>query len=315
MIQVENWERIRRAYHIEQKSVGAIMRETGQAYRTVKRIIESRTPGKYALKQGRRAPVLGSYKEQIREWLRQNGDLPAKQRYTASRIYHLLCEKGYGGAESTVRHYVSVVRKGQKKVEVYLPLAFEPGQDGQVEWGEADVILNGQQVTVQLFVIRLGYSRRTWVMAFPSQKQEAFFLGHVEAFHHFGGVPRRLTYDNLTTAVRKILQGKDRQEQERFLTFRGFYLFDSHFCTPGEGHEKGSVEHGVGYVRRQYLVPLPQVASYQELNDYLRRRCDEDDERQVHGQPATIGAMWQTERSHLRCPARIMIVAVRSKWY
>ena len=300
MIRVENWERIRRAYHVEQKSIRGIMRETGQAYRTVKRIIESTEPGKYRLKQGRRAPVLGSYQEQIRVWVESNRNLPTKQRYTSSRIYQLLREQGYGGAESTVRHYVGVLRQGQKKVEVYLPLAFEPGQDGQVDWGEAEVILNGEQVTVQLFVMRLNYSRRTFVMAFPNQKQEAFFLGHVEAFHYFGGVPRRLTYDNLTTAVRKILQGKDRQEQERFLSFRGRYLFDTYFCTPGEGHEKGGVEHGVGYVRRQYLVPLPAVSAYQELNAYLHQRCLDDDGRQVHGQPASIGAMWQRECGQLR---------------
>jgi len=300
MINVEHWERIRRAYYIDQKSMREIMRETGHAWRTVKRIIESTEPARYVLQQARRAPQLGPYKEEIAALLAQNGRLPAKQHYTSSRIYQLLLEKGYQGAESTVRHYVGQVRKAQRKPAVYLPLTFDPGQDGQVDWGEATVILQGERVTVQLFVMRLCYSRRTFVMAFPSQKQEAFFLGHVEAFAYFGGVPRRLTYDNLTTAVQKILRGRDRQEQERFLAFRGVYLFESHFCTPGEGHEKGGVEHGVGYVRRQYLVPLPEVASYQELNDYLRQRCLADDGRQVHGQPATIGAMWQAEQPQLR---------------
>lgn len=300
MIDVESWEQIRRAYYLEQKSMREIGRETGHAWRTVKRVIESGEPGRYVLRNGRDAPKLGPYKEAIGELLKQNLHLPVKQRYTSSRIYQLLREKGYVGAESTVRHYVGQVRKAQRKPALYLPLTFDPGQDAQVDWGEAEVILAGAQVTVQLFVMRLCYSRRTFVMAFPSQKQEAFFQGHVAAFHHFGGVPRRLTYDNLTTAVQKILQGKERQEQEQFLTLRGTYLFDSHFCTPGAGHEKGGVEHGIGYVRRQYLVPLPEVASYQELNALLLRRCLADDERQVQGQPATIGAMWQTEQPQLR---------------
>lgn len=281
MIDVEIWEQIRRAYYLEQKSIREIERETGHAWRTVKRIIESGEPSKYVLKEGRDAPKLGPYREEISELLKQNLHLPVKQRYTSSRIYQLLREKGFTGAESTVRHYVGQVRKAQRRPAVFLPLAFDPGQDAQVDWGEAVVILAGVQVTVQLFVMRLCYSRRTFVMAFPSQKQEAFFQGHVEAFQHFGGVARRLTYDNLTTAVQKILQGKERQEQERFLTLRGTYLFDSHFCTPGAGHEKGGVEHGIGFVRRQYLVPLPEVASYQELNLLLRQRCLADDERQV----------------------------------
>ena len=94
-------------------------------------------------------------------------------------------------------------------------------------------------------------------MAFPTQKQESFFAGHVQAFQYFGGVPRRLTYDNLTTAVLRVLKGRNRQEQEAFIVFRSHHLFESHFCTPGQGHEKGGVEHGVGYARRNFMVPIP----------------------------------------------------------
>lgn len=98
------------------------------------------------------------------------------------------------------------------------------------------------------------------------QKQEAFLEGHVHAFHHFGGVPRRLTYDNLTTAVRRILEGRNREEQETFISFRSHYLYESNFCNPREAHEKGKIENGVGFGRRNFLVPPPVVSSYEELN-------------------------------------------------
>ncbi|MEZ4865675.1 MAG: IS21 family transposase [Caldilineaceae bacterium] len=300
MISVEKWESIRRGYYVEGKSIRELMRETGHSYRTIQRALKGNEAGKYQKKGERKAPVLGPYKGEIEAMLAANETMPRKQRYTSSRIYALVREKGFTGAESTVRHYVSEMRKEKRRPAVYLPLSFEPGQDGQVDFGEAEIMLAGKRVTVQLFVMRLSYSRRLFVMAFPSQQQEAFFLGHVEAFHYFGGVPQRLSYDNLTVAVQKILEGRARREQERFLRFRGHYLFASHFCTPGAGHEKGSVEHGVGYVRRQYLVPLPVVNSFAELNADLRKRCLADDARQVKGQPATIGAMWQTEQPHLR---------------
>jgi len=304
MINVEKWESIRRGYYNEGKSMRTLMRETGHSFRTVRRIIEGNEPGRYVLKAGRRAPVLGAYQAQIDTMLEANTNLPRKQQYTASRIYQRIREAGFAGAESTVRHYVSQMRKKVRRPAVYLPLSFEPGRDAQVDWHpagtRAEVVMQGARTTVQLFVIRLNYSRRTFVMAFPSQKQEAFFQGHVAAFHHFGGVPWRLTYDNLTTAVRKILQGHARQEQTAFLTLRGQYLFESHFCTPGEGHEKGGVEHGVGYVRRQYLVPLPEVASFTDLNAYLQQCCLTDDQRQVKGQSAPIGELWQHERPILR---------------
>jgi transposase len=84
-----------------------------------------------------------------------------------------------------------------------------------------------------------------------------------------GGVPLRISYDNLKVAVRQILEGRHRIEQEAFLHSRGHYLSDSHFCTPGAGHEKGQVEHRVGYGRRNLMVPLPEVESFEELNAHL----------------------------------------------
>ena len=300
MITVKKWEEIRRMYYVEEKSMRRIMAETGHSWRTVKRAIKAEEPGKYRLSKPREAPVLGPYKERIEGFLAENESLPKKQRYTSPRIYAVLKEGGYQGSESTVRHYVSQIRKRGRRPKVYLPLAFEPGTDGQVDWGEAEVVLQGKRVTVQLFIIRLNYSRRHFVMAFPGQKQESFFAGHVAAFEFFQGVPARLTYDNLKAAVYKILKGKNREEQTSFLHFRGHYLFDSHFCTPSQGHEKGGVENGVGYVRRQFLVPPPAVESYAQLNAHLRQACLHDDERQVKGQPHPIGEMWREEQPHLR---------------
>ncbi|MFQ6101921.1 MAG: hypothetical protein ACE5OS_11910 [Anaerolineae bacterium] len=90
--------------------------------------------------------------------------------------------------------------------------------------------------------MRPCYSRKLFVRAFPTQKQEAFLEGHVMAFHHFQGVPQRIGYDSLKAAVLRILEGRNRQEQQRFIVFRSHYLFESRFCTPGQGHEKGRVE-------------------------------------------------------------------------
>ncbi|MAT98885.1 MAG: integrase [Anaerolineaceae bacterium] len=305
MLTVKEWEQIRRAFYIEGKNINEIARETGRAWRTVKKMVESEQPPRYTKRQKRQAHKLGPYQKRIRQLLAQNKTLPRKQRWTSPTILLEIQKEGYSGAASTVRHFVAQVRKEQKavvrqKTQVFLPLEFDPGTDAQVDWGEAAVIMKGQQIIVQLFLMKLSYSRRTFIMAFPSQKQESLWLGHVKAFEFFGGVPRRISYDNLKTAVQTVLKGKKRIEQQAFYHFRGVYLFESHFCTPGAGHEKGLVEHSVGYYRRHFLVPLPEVESYAELNNYLLERCLAEDERQVQGQPATIGAMWQTEKAALR---------------
>jgi transposase len=300
MIKVDKIERIRRAYYVEGKSMRQIAREYRHSRRTVKKAITSPEEGQYSLREPREAPVLGPYKEQIKELLAENERLPGKHRLTGHRIYQLLQADGYQGSESGVMVYLWQLRKAKRKVKVYLPLEFEPGEDAQVDWGEAQVMLNGELVTVQLFVLRLCYSRKIFVMAFPSQKQECFYAGHVAAFDYFGGIPQRLSYDNLKTAVKRVLQGRNRETQERFILFRSHYLFESHFCTPGAGHEKGRVEDGVGYARRNFMTPLLQATDFDDLNEQLRQACLRDDQRRVDRQPQTIGEAWQQERSYLR---------------
>jgi len=300
MISVEDREKIRRAYFVEGKGLRQIARELHVARKTVLKAIESAEPETYTLSQPRPAPILGPYKQRIDELLAENSKLPRKQRYTSHKIFEQIVKAGYQGAESTVRGYIGQRRKDKKRPKVYLPLEFDPGTDAQVDWGEALAEIAGVLVTVQVFFMRLCYSRRLFLMAFPAQKQEAFFEGHVQAFHFFQGVPHRIAYDNLKAAVQKVLEGHTRQEQQAFIAFRSHYLFESHFCTPGQGHEKGGVEHGVGFGRRNFMVPIPKVASFAELNALLLAECLKDDARQVDGQPVTIGEAWELERPSLR---------------
>ena len=300
MITVEQREAIRRAYYIEQKSVRQIAREHGHSRKTVDKAIASAIPAPYQRTQPRLAPVLGPYHGRIADLLAANERLPRKQHYTGHKIFELLQAEGYQGSEVGVRNYLSQLRKDKQRPAVFVPLEFDPGQDAQVDWGEAVAIIAGERQTIQLFVMRLNYSRRAFVMAFPSQKQESFFWGHVQAFEHFGGVPHRMSYDNLAAAVKILVEGRVRREQRAFVAFRSHYLFESHFCTPGQGHEKGGVEHLVGFSRRNFLVPVPEVASFEELNGKLVVDCLRDDGRRVQGQGLTIGQLAEQERPFLR---------------
>jgi transposase len=300
MIKVDKIEGIRRAYYVEGKSMRQIEREYHHSWRTIKKALASAETGQYSLKEPREAPVLGPYKARIKALWEQNEQLPGKHRLTGHRIFKLVSQEGYQGSESGVLVYLWQLRKGQKRPKVFLPLEFEPGQDGQVDWGEAEVILAGKQVTVQIFVLRLCYSRKIFVMAFPNQKQEYFLAGHVAAFHYLGGIPWRLTYDNLKAAVKKILIGSKRQEQDQFIVFRSHYLFESHFCTVGAGNEKGRVVVGVGYARRNFMSPLLKADTFAQLNEQLRQACLQDDQRRVDRQPHPIAEAWQQERSYLR---------------
>ena len=302
MITVEECEAIRRAYYLEGKSKRQIAREQGRSRKTVDKAVENKPPQPYRLTKPKPAPVFGAYRSRADELLAQNAHLPHKQQYTGHKIYEILQAEGYQGSEARVRLHVSQWNKAHKTPALFLPLEFEPGKDAQVDWGEAIALIGGVKQTVQVFVIWLSHSRRRFVMAFPSQKQEAFFYGHVCAFEHFGGVPARISYDNLSTAVRLMVEGRVRREQRQFVAFRSYYLFESHFCQPGAdgAHEKGGVEASVGFSRRNFLVPLPTVASFEELNLQLLQSCLKDDQRTVSRQSETIGQMWERERPFLR---------------
>jgi len=233
MLPPEDRERIRRAYYIDKKSLRQIATEEGHCRATIQRAVSNSPPKAYQLKEARPAPLFRPFQPRVEELLVQNDTLPRKQHYTAHRIFQVIQSEGYQGCESRVRQYVSDWNRLHRTPEVFLPLEFDPGQDAQCDWGEAVAIIAGIRQTVQVFVMRLCYSRRTFVMAFPSQKQESFFYGHVQAFHHFGGIPLRISYDNLATAVKLAFdKGRHRQENRTFVAFRSHYLFESHFCTP-----------------------------------------------------------------------------------
>ncbi len=299
-------EVIRRAFHVEGKAIRQIERETGHSRQAIRRAISNEPPSHKSAPSSpfRSAPVFGPFQARVEAFIAQNDSLPRKQRYTSHRIFELIRAEGYQGCESRVRQHLAAWKEDHHPPELFLPLEFEPGLDAQVDWGEAVAILNGQRQKVQFFVMHLCYSRRTYAACFPSQNQESFLWAHVQAFRHFGGVPHRISYDNLATAVKLVFdktrkRGRSRHEARAFTSFRSYYLFESHFCTPAQGHEKGGVEGSVGYTRRNFLVPLPTTTSFEDLNQQVLERCLQEDARTVARETQTIGEAWEKERPHL----------------
>jgi transposase len=305
MKKVEDYEQIRKAFFVEGLSIRAIHRKLHVDRNTIRKAIVEPVPKPYQLKQPRPAPVLGPYHARIQELLEESTKLPRKQRYTAHTIFRIIRKEGYQGCEGNVHNYACQLRKERRQKEAYLPLEFDAGQDAQVDWGEAMVYMGGKQIKVQFFSMRLNYSKARFVMAFPFQKQEAWFDGHIHGFHFFGGVPRRIAYDNLKTSVYRILEGKQRQEQQSFKEFRSYYLFESYYCTPAQAHEKGGVENDIGYAQRNFFSPIPEVESFEELNAFLHQACIQDAQRRTRGQKEMVVQLWKAERNCLLpLPAR-----------
>src|SRR3954452_7459910 len=258
---VELFEQIRRDRDREGLSIRALVARHGVHRRAVRQALASAVPPAKRAPVRRAAPGLGVYRAVIDAWLMADRDAPRKQRHTAKRIHQrLVDEHGADVAEVTVRQYVRARKRqlGWPVGDVFIPQHHEPGAAAEVDWGQAEIDLAGERVTVHLFVMRASFSGATFCQASPVETQQAFLELHVQAFEWFGGVFARVRYDNLTSAVKKVLRGRRRVESDRFVALRSHYLFDSQFTTPGlEGaHEKGGVEGEVGRFRRNHLVPV-----------------------------------------------------------
>lgn len=300
MLRMDEKAAIREAVLVEGKSQRQVARETGRSRNTVRKMVLDSEKPRYELKRERPSPVLGPYRELLARWVEEDEKKPKKQRRTTVRMFALLREEhGYTGAESTLRWYVGQLRR-KARHKVYVPLAYAAGETAQVDFGEAEVVVEGKQVTAQMFVMWLGYSGAVFVQAYPAASQEVFFAGHVAAFEFFGGVSQEIWYDNLKNAVEKVLKGRGREEQESFISFRSHYLFQAEFCNVRSGWEKGGVEGKVGYSRRNWLVSAPPFESWQALNDYLRSQCEKEQERRLRGRAESIGERLVEERTHLR---------------
>jgi len=304
MSRVELFERIRRDREFEGLSLHALARKFGVHRRTVRQALESSLPPERKRPEGRPAPALGPWREWIDGILIADQAAPRKQRHTAKRIADRLAEEhGVVVAGSTMRDHV---RKRRREfglaAQAFCPQVHDPGVTAEVDWGEATVSLAGVLTVLGLFLMRSCFSGACFVMAFETQCQQAFFEGHVHALDWFSGGFQTIRYDNLKSAAKKTLKGRNRVENERFVALRSHYLYESWFTLVGiEGaHEKGGVEGEVGRFRRNHLVPVPEVADLAELNDRLLACCIRDLDRTIDGQTETVGARLSQEIEMLR---------------
>lgn len=300
---MELFEQIRREYEYGAGSIRAVAKKLGVHRRLIRQALEDAVPPERKKPQ-RKQPRLSGVKDFIDGVLAQDRNAPRKQRHTARRIYLRIRQELPEAAvsESTVRRYVCE-RKREMQMdarEVFIAQTYAFGDEAQVDWYEAFADFSGDRQKVYLFCMRSMASGAAFHRAYLHATQQAFLEAHEYAFAWFGGVFRRLRYDNLSSAVKRVLRGTRRDETERFISFRSHHQFEADFCTPGQAHEKGGVEGEGGYFRRNHLVPVPQVRDLDELNELLARANAEDSNRIIGQRTETAGMLMKTERDHLR---------------
>ena len=268
---VELYGKVRYAVQMEGISRREAARRFGIDPRTVAKMLSFSVPPGYRRRQTPKRPKLDPFVGIIEQILDEDQGRPAKQRHTAKRLFERLRdEHGYAGGLTIVKDYVLVRRQHQR--EVFIPLRHDPGH-AQVDFGEALAVIGGVERTVHVFAMDLPHSDAGFVQAYPAETTEAFCAGQVAAFAFFGKVPASILYDNTKLAVARILGDGRRQRTRAFSELQSHYLFADRFGRPGKGNDKGKVEGLVGFARRNYLVPIPQAASFAALNEQLRADC------------------------------------------
>ena len=302
MLRMPQVEYIRDLYENEGMSLREIARKTNKDFRTVQKYAyqdDWNPPVK--LTEPDAYPVMGDYILTVNGWLEQDEREPRKQRHTVRRIYdRLRDEHGYEGSYSSVKRYVAIRKvEMQKYKESFLPLAHPPGH-AQTDFGKFkyyDALNRG--CAGYALIVSFPYSNTGWMQVFPSENQECLLTGLKRIFNHIGGIPIRVKCDNMTTAVAQVLKGTERIITDGFYRFMLHHRFNSDFCTPAKGNEKGNVENKVGYTRRNMLVPVPVITDFDVFNEELLHHCDQDHEREHYERGVLIRELWEEETRHL----------------
>ena len=281
---------IARSLHVSRKTVDKV---TAEGY-----VVEARP--RMRLRGERAAPKMDRWKPVVDEWLLKDEGVRRKQRQTARKMYQRLREVHEADvSEVTVRRYVARCKEARAK-QAYVPLAFALGDTAQVDFGEADVVLGGRTATVYFIAMRLMASKVSFVKAYPHKKLEAWMNGISEGLSFFGGVPRKLWFDNDTALVKEILAGGRRLQAPEFRALTAHYGFDAVFMNPAAGNEKGGVEKLVMWTQRNLFSPVPEAAEIEGLNRQLGVQCLEDAQtRHLPRGGALVADVWDQERGQL----------------
>jgi transposase len=305
VIDMELLSVIRRWHYRDRFSIREISRRTGLSRNTVRKYLRSDSvEPKFNIPD--RPSKLDPYADKLSQMLRQEAGKSRKQKRTVKQLHADLAALGYDGSYNRVAAFARDWKAARQQEQqtcgrgVFVPLAFMAGEAFQFDWSEDWAIIAGERTKLQVAHFKLSHSRAFILRAYPQQTHEMLFDAHNHAFRVLGGVPRRGIYDNMRTAVDKVGRGKDRQVNARFSAMVSHFLFESEFCNPASGWEKGQIEKNVQDARHRLWQPTPSFSSLAALNDWLEKRCRELWAQTPHGShPGMISDAWSEEAQHL----------------
>jgi len=270
------WSTIRRMAEVEKFSISAISQTLRVHRDTVRRALESIAGPPPNKPRGRkRAGKLEPFKTYISQRIEQY------PRLFAAKLFLEIKRLGYAGGHTILKDYLQEIRPNTNP-SAFLRIETLPGEYAQVDWANIGMIAIGNaRRQLSCFVMVLSYSRMMYLEFMLSQCLENFMSAHVNAFHFFNGIPKKINYDNLKTVVLSRV-GTDIRFNQRFMDFAGYYLFEPVPCGIRKANEKGKVESGIKYVRSAFLAgrEIVSMSRVQQEAQYWR---DEEANVRIHG--------------------------------
>lgn len=303
MIDVALLSVIRRWHFRDGLSQREIARRTGLSRNTIRKHLNSKIVEPVYPK--RDVPSkLDEYEQLLSDWLLKESKKPRKQRKSAKLLHQELLAIGFSGSYDRVAAFARMWREQQRLLankQAFVPLKFAPGEAFQFDWGDNWAWVGGSKVKLQVAHFKLCHSRAFYLRAYWTQTHEMLFDAHAHAFRVFKGVPERGIYDNMKTAVDKVGKGKQRTINKRFQAMASHYLFETEFCNPAAGWEKGQVEKSVRDSRHALWHSAPRFECLEALNDWLENRCQQFWQQASHPDYAkqSIEQIWLAEQLHL----------------
>lgn len=267
--------------HRQGLPISVIAERTGHDRKTVRKYIEQGLVAPRYKPRPAKTVLLAPYLDYLRE------RLLAWPELTGSRLLREIREQGYKGGKTILNDYLRQIRPAP---EPGFEVRFEtpPGVQAQVDFAEFKVRFAGEVVDrkVWLFAMVLGHSRYLWAQFVMHQDLPTVLRCHMEAFEHFGGVPKEILYDRMKTAV----LGEPEQDKAiiynpKLLACGSHYGFMPRACKPYRAKTKGKVERPFRYIRSDFFM-AQQFTDLADMNRQLRHWLDAVANARVH---ATTG--------------------------
>jgi transposase len=272
------YAKVRRLFYRERLSISEIARQTSLSRNTIKKWLKESESCEPKYHRPKAVSKITPFESTIQLALQTDSHRPKRDRRTALMLFREIQQEGFTGSYSGVRRYINSWRDQAAKVSgksAFVPLKFQLGEAFQFDWSEELLVIGGIHRKLLVAHTKLCASRAFWLVAYPTQSHEMLFDAHTRAFTAMGGIARRGIYDNMKTAVDKVMKGKGRIVNARFFAMTAHYLFDPDFCNVASGWEKGIVEKNVQDSRRRVWHEARQerFGSFAELNAWLAVQC------------------------------------------